>query len=144
MGGRTRAFVQVTKRLTATVLLCLLSGCTDSAVKEQGPLAPSRTGAVAGRREDRLRTIESQVKNFCGACHALPKPEDFPRRDWRSKWVEFGFQRYYESTRTDLSVPVMTDVIAYFESRASDTVEVPPPSTGLARGDSSSPRWTAP
>jgi hypothetical protein len=60
--------------------------------------------------------LPTQVKQFCGECHAYPPPKSFPRSAWK-KEVEQGYQFFAQS---DLSMraPPIEDVIKYYEDRA--------------------------
>jgi len=66
------------------------------------------------------------VAAFCGDCHAVPPPDSFPRRAWREQ-VELGYRFYVESGRSDLQVPLMNDVIGYYESLAPEELVLRPP-----------------
>jgi hypothetical protein len=57
-----------------------------------------------------------QVHALCGACHAYPPPDSFPRSAWR-KEVKQGYDFLRDST-LDLSYPSLESVVRYYESRA--------------------------
>ncbi|MCA9033673.1 MAG: VCBS repeat-containing protein [Planctomycetaceae bacterium] len=65
-----------------------------------------------------------QVRTFCGACHAVPRPESFPREAWYDE-VKRGFNFYYDSGRTDLEVPSQASVTAYFQQNATEQLAAP-------------------
>jgi hypothetical protein len=69
-----------------------------------------------------------QVHQFCGACHAYPPPDTFPRAAWR-KEVKQGYD-FYRDSRQVLAVPSAEAVARYYESRAP--LELPPLSRTLA------------
>jgi hypothetical protein len=85
--------------------------------------------APAGRVKPLLRTddnlstvhltpeIESRIEAFCSDCHALPKPDHFPRDAWHDE-VLFGYRFYAESGRNDLTPPPIHQTVAYYQSRA--------------------------
>jgi len=73
--------------------------------------------ALSGQADDRTTA-------FCSACHAMPRPESFPKSAWK-KEVQRGFDFYLESRRADLAVPVQEKVVAYFRSRAPDRLASP-------------------
>jgi hypothetical protein len=77
--------------------------------------------------------IEAQVEQFCGNCHATPAPDTFPRAMWYDE-VRRGYDFYYESGRTDLSVPVQARVTDYYRERAPERLEwgLPPVEAGQA------------
>ena len=64
------------------------------------------------------------VQRFCGECHPVPSPESFPRARWPAE-VERGYGFYYESGRTDLIEPVVSDTIRYFQGNAAEKLIVP-------------------
>src|SRR5262249_6190733 len=57
-----------------------------------------------------------QVRSLCGACHAYPPPESFPRSAWR-KEVKLAYDFLRDST-LDLPYPPLESVVRYYESRA--------------------------
>lgn len=75
--------------------------------------------------------LEQQVRQFCGDCHAVPRPESFPKDNWLHE-VRRGFDFYVKSGRSDLDVPVMTDVARYYRERAPDRLEWKPASAADA------------
>lgn len=114
---------------TLVFLLCWIAGCTDSppspsAMKHGEPRLPP-TGEA---------DLERQIAAFCGDCHAVPRPESFPRDRWHEEvWI--GYQQYARSGRDDLIPPPIADVVRYYRARAperltfslpSDSGKVPP------------------
>jgi hypothetical protein len=77
--------------------------------------------------------IEEQVVLFCGACHLMPAADEFPREAW-AKEVQQGFDFYFQSPRSDIRVPLYSDVLNYFESRAPEVIPPPPTSQGVETG----------
>ncbi|MCP4174433.1 MAG: VCBS repeat-containing protein [Fuerstiella sp.] len=69
--------------------------------------------------------IEEQVVHFCGDCHAMPRPESFPKDAWHSE-VRRGFDFYVSSGRTDLNAPILAEVSRYFRERAPVTLRYTP------------------
>lgn len=65
--------------------------------------------------------LESRIRAFCGDCHAVPRPESFPRDVWQTE-VEKGEKYYLDSGRTDLDPPPMAQTVAFFRSRAPEAV----------------------
>lgn len=108
----------VTTLIGVAIVGTALVGCdrtttTSPTVVANGSPKPSTGGLL----------IETQIDNFCGACHPTPQPNQFSRSLWR-KEVELGYRLYFESDRTGLPVPVMSEVIAFYERRAP--AELPP------------------
>jgi hypothetical protein len=66
--------------------------------------------------------IEPQVHQFCGACHAYPPPDTFPRSVWKEE-VEQGY-RFFGDSSLRLTPPPLDAVVDYYERRAPD--ELPP------------------
>ena len=64
---------------------------------------------------------ESQVVAFCSDCHALPSPKNFPREAWYGK-VRRGYEYYARSGRNDLAPPLVKLTMAYYGSRAPETL----------------------
>jgi hypothetical protein len=58
----------------------------------------------------------AQVHQFCGACHAYPPADTFPRFAWKLE-VQRGYGFFGESSLS-LQAPPIDDVIEYYESRA--------------------------
>lgn len=74
---------------------------------------------------------ESQVRAFCGDCHAVPRPDSFPRDAWHDM-VRRGYLYYVQSGRSDLSPPPMAAVHAYYRERAPKDLTFPRPEEASA------------
>ena len=70
--------------------------------------------------------LESRIHAFCGDCHAVPRPESFPRDAWHVE-VEKAYRKYEDSGRVDLDPPPMGETIELFRSRAPEVVSYPEP-----------------
>ena len=66
--------------------------------------------------------MEEHIRRFCGDCHAVPRPESFPRDRWAEE-VRIGYQQYVRSGRDDLTPPPIAEVIAYYRERAPEKLE---------------------
>lgn len=64
----------------------------------------------------------TEVVAFCGNCHKTPSPKLFPKDAWQ-KEVKRGFDFYTESRRTDLQIPGMNGVVAWYRSQAPDVLQ---------------------
>lgn len=74
-----------------------------------------------------------QVHSLCGACHAYPPPETFPRSAWR-KEVQQGFDFLRDSTlASSRPHPSLESVVRYYEARAP--LELPLPRPESAPGE---------
>jgi hypothetical protein len=67
-----------------------------------------------------------QVHQLCGACHAYPPPDSFPRTDWR-KEVSQGYDFFHQdpSYRID-NYPPLEGVVRYYENRAPEALKLLP------------------
>lgn len=99
------------------------------------PSQATSSSATPGAGDSAIgkQTIETQIELFCGACHLTPRPDHFARKDWRAE-VEQGYQLYFQSDRTNLHVPVMSDVIEYYERHAPNELSLPPAQTTIDSG----------
>lgn len=70
------------------------------------------------------KATQSEVVHFCGDCHAYPEPETFPKFKWHEEVVQ-GYEFYKKSGRTDLTVPDVEAVVAYYESLAPEALKIP-------------------
>src|SRR5947209_601209 len=66
--------------------------------------------------------VTAQAHQFCGACHAYPPPDSFPRAAWKGE-VERGF-RFAAQSDVRLKVPPFGQILHHFEERAPE--ELPP------------------
>jgi hypothetical protein len=69
---------------------------------------------------------ETQIRAFCGDCHALPRPESFHREAWYDE-VRKGYEFYAKSGRTDLTPPPIQQTTAFYRARAPERWQYPPP-----------------
>jgi hypothetical protein len=60
--------------------------------------------------------LPEQVHQFCGACHAYPPPDTFPRSAWKEE-VERGYH-FFQKANLRLTPPAIDEVIRYYETRA--------------------------
>jgi len=68
--------------------------------------------------------MERRIRAFCGDCHALPRPASFPRDVWHAE-VRKGYDFYSRSGRTDLDVPPLSQVVAWYRSQAPKQLDFP-------------------
>ncbi|MHB8898322.1 MAG: FG-GAP repeat domain-containing protein [Thermoguttaceae bacterium] len=115
-------------KVLAGLGICLLGAClayraVPRSGNSAGPL--SIPGGSVGERAIGPEA-EAAIRRFCGDCHALPRPESFPRSRWHEE-VRLGYEAYARSGRTDLTPPAMQDVVAYYRSRAPEQLAFPLP-----------------
>lgn len=110
----------------AGVLICGLASLAALMVRS-GRQEGRYTSLLATGAPSRISpATETSIRGFCGDCHALPRPESFPRDLWHNE-VEKGYQHYARSGRTDLAVPAMGQTVAYFRSLAPPQLTYPAP-----------------
>jgi len=63
----------------------------------------------------------AQVHQFCGACHAYPPPDTFPRSAWRRE-VRQGYDFFAKSSLLGMEFPSLESVALYYEKRAPQTL----------------------
>ena len=71
-----------------------------------------------------------EVRQLCGACHAYPTPDSFPKSAWR-KEVQLGFDFLRDSSKSG-TFPSVESVVRYYENRAPDTLPILNPSIAKA------------
>ncbi len=81
--------------------------------------------AVPSKTNDNT-ALETRIRAFCGDCHALPRPESFPRDAWPAE-VEKAYRKYEDSGRTDLDPPLLGQTIEFYRSRAPEVLSYPEP-----------------
>ena len=113
------------------VVLCvaihLFSGCTDNTNDSETANGAASTSDASQNTDVAAATdaeVTQQVKVFCGACHAVPLPDSFPKQAWYDE-VRRGFNFYYESARTDLVPPRQAQVVTWYQKRAPEQLATP-------------------
>jgi hypothetical protein len=72
-----------------------------------------------------------QVHHFCGACHAYPPADTFPKSAWR-KEVRQGYDFFHESG-LQLDFPPLESVVLYYEKRAPEQLPAIEPTQSLRK-----------
>ena len=104
-----------------TLLFIALASCQKSQSPELKPgTVPSPVSVVT-----QAAANDEPIIAFCGGCHAMPKPDSFPKSAWYDE-VKRGFDFYHQSHRKDLSPPPLQPVVEYFRSRAPATLDASP------------------
>lgn len=88
---------------------------SDRAGRVEDPLASAALPAAPADEQ----ATEAMIAAFCGDCHALPRPESFPRSRWHDA-VRMGYKFYARSGRSDLEPPPIHQTVAYYRSRAPE------------------------
>jgi hypothetical protein len=65
-----------------------------------------------------------QAEKFCGACHAYPPPDSFPKASWPDE-VSRGFD-FYRKSDLHLEVPDEASIVAYYQAKAPERLPVLP------------------
>ncbi len=114
---------------TATVCVLFIAcvGCQDDTpnnstgnARNIEPVASPDSKVVVSAEVD----IAREVKAFCGACHAVPVPDSFPKDAWYDE-VKRGFNFYYDSGRKDLTAPRQASVVSWYQQRAPEQLAEP-------------------
>jgi hypothetical protein len=91
------------------------------------PVASSDSRIVESADVD----ITQEVKVFCGACHAVPVPDSFPKDAWYDE-VKRGFNFYFDSGRKDLTPPRQASVVSWYQQRAPEQLAEPEQTDSLS------------
>lgn len=67
--------------------------------------------------------INAQTHQFCGACHAYPPADSFPREAWKGE-VEQGYM-FFAQSKLALQAPPIEAVVSYYEQRSPNTLAAP-------------------
>jgi hypothetical protein len=67
-----------------------------------------------------------EVHRLCGACHAYPPPDTFPRYAWRRE-VKQGYDFFHEDPSFHFDYPPLEGVVRYYEKRAPTSLGLLPP-----------------
>ena len=120
-GKRCAGVRRLGSLLAITLTLAIPAGCTNqsSPSSPQPDQADATASSPATVDTSPKSPLTAAVNTFCGACHAVPSPSSFPRDAWY-KEVQRGYQFYFDSGRTDLVIPVQTQIVAWFQSQAPE------------------------
>jgi len=94
---------------------------------EPPPAPPGSDPTLASLNRE---VSHEEVDRACGACHASPSPDLFPRDDWPRE-VSRGFE-FLGKSRLPITAPPIAGVVAYFQNRAPvslSALERPEPSS---------------
>ena len=127
----------------AALISCLFTfsiGCnsqTQSASVYKADGSVGGSGTASANVEETTDATSAQVHQFCGACHAYPPPEPFPRKNRRFEVMQgYGLYEHsnYDNPRLrGLTVPPPASVIEYFEKRAPEELPRLPAEPPLGR-----------
>ena len=117
------------------VVLALVSGCAGDTNDSNAPAGGDpASNASQGREVSEAEDMEvaQQISVFCGACHAVPLPDSFPKQAWYAE-VKRGFDFYYDSGRKDLTPPRQASVLSWYQQRAPEQLAEPDQSVAGTR-----------
>ena len=122
-----------TDRATCTKPRILLGGLITACLgvslyfwfSRTSPPVDLRDMAISFPSDVAIDTVtEQRIIAFCCACHATPQAASFQRDAWHTE-VMRGYHFYAKSGRSDLDPPPPYQAIAYFRSKAAETVVLP-------------------
>jgi len=121
------------KRVLWGVLTLLLVGAfsvmlflPDDETTQDGDSDLSQSGLVDTEEDDfDMVAAKHQVASFCGDCHAVPTPDQFPQAAWPEE-IEDGYRFYFDSGRRDLKMPPKRIVLEYYRRLAPKQLLVKP------------------
>jgi hypothetical protein len=70
----------------------------------------------------------AEVHRLCGACHAYPPPDTFPRSAWRRE-VKQGYDFFHQDPSYRFDYPPLEAVVRYYEKRAPEALPPLPQTT---------------
>ncbi len=108
--------------LCACVIGLVLPSCSG---RESRPTNPNKNREVVEEDPFDFTTAHQQVVHFCGDCHAVPTPDQFPRVAWPDE-IDQGYRFYYDSGRSDLKVPARQVVLQYYQRQAPEELRFEP------------------
>ncbi len=114
-------------RLCAAILLAGVIGIVAWQLAPLGIGHSSGRGEVTSPLQVELPPLPAeasagQVHQFCGACHAYPPPDSFPKSAWRMQ-VRQGYD-FFRNSKLQVDFPPLESVALYYEKWAPQ--ELPP------------------
>ena len=125
-GSRTRRTRIVASAVAAVLVLGSAASWFKPPVKPVIPASVPPQLASPTRPKLPDEATQTHIREFCGACHAMPAAEQFPRVAWYHE-VERGFKFFNDSNRTDLHPPPLQQVLNYYQAQAPEQLVIPPP-----------------
>jgi hypothetical protein len=78
---------------------------------------------LAVRSSSEKSRQETQIRNFCSACHGFPPPDSAARGLWRHH-VERGFA-FSRMSKRDFDLPDLEATVAFYERQAPESLPLP-------------------
>ncbi|WP_165440483.1 FG-GAP repeat domain-containing protein [Rubripirellula amarantea] len=125
-------------------LVIAFTGCDTKSDKARLTQGSHQVSSNASAKQTSLSEdeLEGQIESFCGACHGMPRPSSFAKRQWKRE-IDQGYKLFFKSKRTDLRPPSPKQLVYdYYVERApeellieSSTTSDIPFSVGFDRQD---------
>lgn len=113
--------------LLAGLVICSLSGTLSCRGRSEARSELPAEGPTDADPVALTADAVARIEAFCGDCHAVPRPDSFPRYAWH-KEVTLGYAMYAKSRRQDLQPPTFEETFAYYRQRAPEQLTFPVPS----------------
>jgi hypothetical protein len=114
--------MQTTRPIAALFVVCL------------GALAWSAGAQDAPAERPTVEQVVSQVKQYCGACHAVPSPDILPKRHWPVVIETMAEIAQRRVGRANISRNQLRDITAFYYGSAPETLPVLPHTPDAAAG----------
>src|SRR5262249_5016454 len=126
--GRGRKSVNTPRRPALGVLIALLLVAGGGVALLAQPRAEAPRPAPP---PEPAEATAEQVHRVCGACHASPPPDTFPRSIWRME-VKQAYDFLHNDPGRHLEFPPLESVVRYYERRAPEAFPPLAPAAGTA------------
>jgi hypothetical protein len=126
----TRPSLVTARRLVWLGLFAVVAATAGgvACVVSSDPPSPAEPGPVLLPPEP-PEAAADDVHRMCGACHAYPPADTFPRAHWR-KEVAQAYEFFHRDSTLRFPYPPIESVIKYYEARAPEALAtIPQPTT---------------
>src|SRR6266568_9097803 len=98
--------------LWALLLVAVAAASGGAAYALLGPAPPSAPSPVETVLPEPAEASSADVHRLCGACHAYPPPDNFPRSAWRRE-VTQGYNFFHQDASYRFPYPPLESVVRY-------------------------------
>ena len=130
---RTPLIIAIAVLLFGGLIWWQVAGGKGARTKDAGKDAARQKGGKQQRPPFDRETALAQIRPFCGDCHTLPTPDQFPRDGWSAE-IDQGYKFYLDSGRNDLKIPPKRTVLRYYRELAPGQFELPRAAMAMERG----------
>lgn len=109
----------------AVVLVAALAASGGIAYAVLAPKPPAAAPPPLELPPEPPEATSEEVHRLCGACHAYPPPDTFPRSAWR-KEVKQGYEFFHLDASYRFPYPPLEGVVRYYENRAPESLPTLP------------------